>query len=65
MRSKFSKVKLKAEDNNFVVLDPAKSLREFYEFKIENIRDDIDVRTESLKTELDNLREAYHKNLIL
>ena len=39
------------------------SLQNFYDLKIEHIRDDIDVRTESLICDLQVLREEYFKKL--
>jgi 50S ribosomal subunit-associated GTPase HflX len=45
------------------VIDLKITLKGYYEGKVEFYRDEIDVRVESLKGELDKIRDSLHQKL--
>jgi len=47
----------------FFKIDLKSTLKEYYEGKVEFYRDEIDIRVESLKAELDKIRDNLHKKL--
>ena len=55
-------LKIKYEQNSFVI-DLKITLKGYYEGKVEFYRDEIDVRVESLKGELDKIRDSLHQKL--